>query len=210
MQSIEYYVGEVKRLGLEHNEHFREITEDGVIDYGEALDTRQLIRDYYDQLQVLKRQASADIAELHHIYGEKILVAQQSYAGDERTAAIQQLRQEEQRMREAFEIVIERIDFLQVGIPQNHRLIENHIATLERDMQAITSATTYQPHIDNEDEPVSDMLQRVLKNWRALLADIDSRYDTPQTPQQNAYDAGVERALQMAIRDVEDVLAVLR
>lgn len=213
MQTVDYYVSEVKRLGLEHNEHFREITEDGMIDYGEALDTRQLIRDYYDQLQSLKRQASADIAELHDTYGEKMLVAQQRYDGDERKQAIQQLQLEEQQARAAYEKIIERIDFLQVGIPQNHRLIESHIDTLEREMKVLGSQQ--EPPVPpatlaDDYNPVKEALQRVLKSWQALLADIDSRHDDPQTPQQNAYDAGVERALQMAIRDVEDVLHTLK
>lgn len=208
MQSPEYYVGQVKKLALEHNQHFQAITADGVIDYGEALNTRELLAKYIQGLQEVKRQAAAEIDALRHQYGEKMLVAQQQLGGKERAQALYQLRQEEQRAIETYERVINRIDFLQVGIPQNQQLIETHIAALEAEMNAVLDAL---PDVQFEAvdhfDPVREALLRVVRGWQALLDNIAQRADDPQLPQQNAYDSGVERALTLAISDVRDVIA---
>lgn len=210
MNPPEFYAGQVKQLALAHNEHFRVITADGVINYGEALNTRELLDAYNHRLQEIKREITDDIENLRHTYGERMLVAQQQMSGAERAAELQRIRQAEQRATDHYESLIKRIEFLQVGIPQNQHLIETHIAALENEMNA-TLDTFPDVQFDDVDhfDPIRNNLTRILKNWHALLENIAQRASESQNPQQNAYDTGVERGLELAIRDIEDVVALM-
>ncbi len=212
MKSATNFALDVKRLALAHNEHFQAISEDGVIDYGEALNTRELLHSYHLNLQELKRQIGEAIDNLQTLYSEKILVAQQSYAGRERAQQMQKLRQEEQQSVAQYESIIKRIEFLQVGIPQNQGLIENHITELETEMnQTLVSFQdiTFDPVSFDPPDPIKEVLLRVLSNWHAIQNNINERQNQPQTPQQKAYDTGVERMLETAIHDIEDIVKLL-
>lgn len=219
MNSVDDYVQRIKQLALAHNDHFKQIAEDGVIDYGESLSTRELLRSYQANLQIIKREAARDLREIHTRYSEKILVAQHSLAGAERAEAIHDLQQEQQHIEDAYSNIIERADFLLVGIPQNSRLIEDHITDLEQQMNSVFDDVdvpdfediTAVFHALEDQDSIADELLSSLSKWRTIHNNIEERIhaQTTQSAEQRAYEVGVMRALELVINDVEEIVDLI-
>jgi len=219
MKPIEHYVERIRELSLAHNEHFKEISVDGKIDYGESLNTRELLRSFQSNLQILKREAARDLREVHTRDSEKILVAGQSLSGAERAKEIHRLETEQNNHEAAYNTFIKHIDFLLVGIPQNSKMIEEHIAALEAEMNAefdeleniaFEDVTVMFDALEDEDSVITEMTA-ALEKWQAIMVNIEGRQSSreTQTPQQRAYELGVHQALQLAAADVRDILDLI-
>ncbi len=219
MKAIDSYVQRVKQLALTHNEHFKQIAEDGVIDYGESLATRELLRSYQANLHIIKREVAHNLREIHTYYSEKILVAQQSLIGADRAKMIRMIEEERQHYEDAYSSIIERVDFLLVGIPQNSRLIEDHIMTMEKQMNSVFDDVDVAQFEDittvftalEDNTSIASELSSTLGKWRSILTNIEGRLTTQntQSAEQRAYEVGVMRALELAIDDVGEIIELI-
>jgi len=224
MQSISFYKQRLSELLSNLQNEFNAITEDGVIDYDEAIHGRAYIQAYQQQLHDLKATVHSDIKETRSAYKLRLMDADKAHR--------RLIREERADMLDAYNKVIHLIDRMLLDVKGSKRTfletlgefkMEEQTQQLEAvksesevETQELMSAVTEEfEESDTEEVKVvkltvtRDELLLIMNKWQQLSTGMEAKLNqSGYTPEQLAQFVGARNAFSIAVEDIKNLLTI--
>lgn len=230
MQSIHFYQQRLSELLHNLQTEFNVITEDGIIDYDEALYGKAYITQYQDQLRDIKQQVHGDIKATRAHYKLRLMQSDQ--------ASRRALRDDQRHKVGGYNKVIHLIDKMLLDVEGSKRTFMDTIGEfkmVERTTQQFdpvkpkkqvspsdmdTKEFTHQvPDLEHDEAETQDLevvkltitrdeLLGVIEKWEQLVKSMEHKHtDSGATVEQQAQFIGAKNALKIAIEDIQHLFS---
>lgn len=227
MQSIQFYQQRLSELLQNLQTEFSTITEDGIIDYDEALYGKAYVTRYQDQLRTLKQQVHADIKAARAHYKLRLMQTDK--------ASRRVMRDNQTHKVNGYQKVVHLIDKMLLDVEGSKRTFMDTIGEfkmVERTTQQFdpvksepesvsasdmdTKEFTHQiPDLEPEEVETQDLevvkltvtrdeLLAIIEKWQQLAQNMEQKHsDRGATAEQQAQFIGAKNALKIAIEDIQ-------
>lgn len=211
MKTLTDYAAELHELVAALDAEIARVRADGKVDYEEAVSSKKFYDQHRAALQHLKKEVALDVKQLRAQYKGKILVAKSQDQSD----SVKALQLQQHQTLQPYEQVIQTIDRLLLGAAHDRQKLDalteelqtRHIDSLpiRSDATAITAATAA-PAAEPDAISRDDLVALVTK-WRGLLNDMTHMLTLPPAnPQAPLSLRGIQKGLELAISDLNDLL----
>ena len=223
MQSISFYKQRLSELLNNLQTEFNAITEDGVIDYDEAVHGRAYIQTYQQQLHDLKANVHSDIKETRAEYKLRLMDADKAHR--------RIMREEQADMLDAYNKVIHLIDRMLLDVEGSKRTFLETLGEFkmeaqtqqldtvksesEIETQELVSAVAVTDETETEEIKVvkltvtRDELLLIMNKWQQLSMGMEAKLNrSDYTPEQLAQFVGARNAFSIAVEDIKNLLTI--
>lgn len=205
--SSQTFVTQLQRINTEFSAWIKQIKADGVLTEDELLDTKPQVQKNLKELRLLKKEVNAAIRAAR-VQNQNFINSADGGWFTSRQDKQKMIRRELPYLLEPYKNVLVLIDEVMLNIENAKNITETELDRLKREAVALAIAPAsvedeQEDYVVSETHISIDEVTGIVSKWKRLIDTVDAKLTSGQlTPQQNAYQQGIKKALTYAIDDL--------